>query len=196
MLRGLKKHGASTKIVDGVDDSELRYDKVLAASIALSKVIKKETGKKRIGILLPPGKGGLIANLAVLFAGKIPVNLNFTASDAAVDSCIAQADLDKFITADPFVRKLPQFNWPPNKKLILLDRVLPSLKPKVVLWLALSKILSAGILTSVLGIPKKRGQRGGRSSFYQRQFRKIPRGWSFLTAICWPILISLVVGFP
>lgn len=158
LLRGLKKHGSSAKVIDGVDDSELRFDKVLAASVALSKVIKKETMKKRVGILLPPGKGGLVANLAVLFAGKVPVNLNFTASNSAVESCIAQADLDKFITADPFVRKLPQFNWPPNKQLILLDRVLPSLKPKIVLWLALSKILPAGLLASILGIPKKGGE--------------------------------------
>ena len=157
LIRGLKKHGATTKVIDGVDDSVLRFDKLLAVAIALSKFIKKETAKRRVGILLPPGKGGLAANLAVLFAGKIPVNLNFTAGDAAVDSCIAQADLDKFITADPFIRKLPQFKWPPNKQLILLDRILPTLKLKIVLWLALSKILSANILTALLGLPKKGG---------------------------------------
>lgn len=157
ILKGLKKNGTSNKFLDGLDGGELRFDKLLAAAIVLSKVIKKETAKKRVGVILPPGKGGVLANVAVLLAGKVPVNLNFTAGDKAVESSIRQADLDKFITADPFVRKLTTFNWPPNRDLILLDRVLPGLKSKIVLWLGLSKIFSPGMLASMLGVPKKGG---------------------------------------
>tara|TARA_R110000850_G_scaffold136245_7_gene257377 strand:+ start:1301 stop:3454 length:2154 start_codon:yes stop_codon:yes gene_type:complete len=157
ILKGLKKHGNSAGITDGIDGVYLRYDKLLAAAIALSKVIQKETAKRRVAIILPPGKGGLIANAAVLLAGKVPVNLNFTAGDKAVASCIEQADIDKFITADPFVRKLTSFSWPPNRQLILIDRILPDLKPKIVLWLALSKVLSARVLATLLKVPKKGG---------------------------------------
>ncbi|MDF1658063.1 MAG: 2-acyl-glycerophospho-ethanolamine acyltransferase, partial [Verrucomicrobiales bacterium] len=153
ILKGLKKNGTTSKYLDGFDGQELRFDKLLAASIVLSKLVKKETSKKRVGIILPPGKGGIVANVAVLLAGKIPVNLNFTAGDKAVESSIRQADLDKFITADPFVRKMSSFNWPPTRDLILLDRVLPGLKPKIVLWLGLSKIFSPAILASLLGVP-------------------------------------------
>lgn len=74
-----------------------------------------------------------------------------------MESSIRQADLDKFITADRFVRKLSSFNWPPNRDLVFLDRVLPGLKAKIVLWLGLSKIFSPGLLASMLGIPKKGG---------------------------------------
>jgi len=155
LLKGLKKHGNHASVIDGIDKSDTSYAKVLAAAIVLSKYLKKQTEKKRIGILLPPGRGGLVANLAVLFAGKIPVNLNFTAGDHAVASCIKQADLDKFITADPFVRKMSRFSWPPNKQLILLDRVLPPMKKKIALWLGISKVLPVSMLASVLGIPKK-----------------------------------------
>ncbi len=157
MLRGLKRNGRSCEVIDGLDGSRLRFDKLLAAAIAFSKVIRKETQKKRVGIILPPGKGGLLANLAVLLAGKIPVNLNFTAGEKAITSCIAQAELDKFITADPFVRKMSTFAWPPNRQLILLDRTLPGLKPKIVLWLLISKLLPARALASLLKIPKKGG---------------------------------------
>jgi len=157
ILKGLKKNGTSSKFIDGLDDSELRFDKLLAAAIVLSKVIKKETSKKRVGIILPPGKGGALANVAVLLAGKIPVNLNFTAGDKAVESSIRQAGLDKFITADRFVTKLTSFDWPPNRDLIFLDRVLPGLKAKIVLWLGLSKIFSPSMLASILGVPKKGG---------------------------------------
>ena len=157
LLRGLKKHGRSAEIIDGLDGSKLRFDKLLAAAIAFSKVVRKETQKKRVGIILPPGKGGILSNLAVLLAGKVPVNLNFTAGEKAIASCIAQADIDKFITADPFVRKMTSFSWPPNRQLILLDRVLPGMKGKIGLWLGLSKILSAGFIASLLKLPKKGG---------------------------------------
>lgn len=157
ILRGLKKHGTAAEIIDGLDGSRLRFDKLLAAGIVLSKVIRKETQKKRVGIILPPGKGGLLSNLAVLLAGKVPVNLNFTAGEKAITSCIAQADIDKFITADPFVGKMTSFSWPPNDQLILLDRILPPMKGKIGLWLALSKLLPAGLIASLLKLPQKGG---------------------------------------
>ncbi|MEM9281818.1 MAG: AMP-binding protein [Verrucomicrobiota bacterium] len=157
VLKGLKKHGRTSEYIDGLDGGVLRFDKLLAAAIVLSKVIRKETEKQRVGVILPPGKGGILSNVAVLLAGKIPVNLNFTAGDKAIASCIEQADLDKFITADPFVRKMSSFNWPPNRQLILIDRVLPGLKMKIVGWLGLSKMFSAGLLAAILKVPKKGG---------------------------------------
>jgi acyl-[acyl-carrier-protein]-phospholipid O-acyltransferase/long-chain-fatty-acid--[acyl-carrier-protein] ligase len=158
LLRGLKKHGSKRKIIDGADDSELTFDKVLAAAIVLSKFIKAETDKPRVAIVLPPGKAGLIANLAVLFAGKVPVNLNFTAGHEAIKSCIRQADVDRFITADPFVRKISTFPWPPNRDLIFIERVLPTLKPKIVRWAMISKILPASALGLLLGLNKRCGE--------------------------------------
>ncbi|WP_133795985.1 AMP-binding protein [Prosthecobacter fusiformis] len=158
VLQGLKRHGSKHQVVDGKDDKVLGYDKVLAVAIALSKIIKEETTKKRVGIILPPGLGGLIANVAVLLAGKIPVNLNFTAGRTAIEFAMKTAELDRFITADIFVRKMQAFPWPAMKQLILIERILPRLKSKIALWLGLSKILPASILASVLGVPKKGGQ--------------------------------------
>ncbi len=159
LLEGLKKHGTSNKVIDGKDGSELGFDKILAAAIALSKVVKAATQKPRVGIVLPPSPAGLIANLAVLFAGKTPVNLNFTAGRAAIESAIRQADLDRYLTADTFVRKVQSFPWPPMKDLILLERLLPTLKVQMGLWLVLSKLLPASLLAILLGISKKGGAR-------------------------------------
>lgn len=157
LLAGLKKHGTKNRIFDGSDDSELRFDKILAVAITFSKFLRQETDKARIAIVLPPGKAGLIANLAVLFAGKIPVNLNFTAGHEAIKSCIRQADVDRFITADPFVRKVSSFPWPPNRDLIFIERVLPTLKNKMIGWGILSKLLPATLLGLLLGLNKRRG---------------------------------------
>ena len=158
LLAGLKRHGSTSRIFDGSDDSELRFDKVLAAAIAFSKFIRKETEKSRVAIVLPPGKAGLIANLAVIFAGKIPVNLNFTAGHDAINSCIRQANIDRFITADPFVRKISSFPWPPNRDLIFIERVLPTLKKKIISWAIFSKILPTPLLGFILGLKKHSGE--------------------------------------
>ncbi len=151
LVGGLKKHG-KTLIHDGTDDSSLTYAKLLGAAIALSREIRNATDKKRVGIILPPGKGGLLANIAVLLANKIPVNLNFTASQDAVQSAIRQADLDKFITADPFVRKVPTFPWPPNRDLLLIERILPGIRKRIIKWVLLSRILPTGLLKGLLGL--------------------------------------------
>ncbi|HCR72349.1 MAG TPA: acyl-[ACP]--phospholipid O-acyltransferase, partial [Anaerolineae bacterium] len=42
---------------------------------------------------------------AALFAGKIPVNLNFTASKESLDSCVAQCGMKKIITSRIFLKK-------------------------------------------------------------------------------------------
>ena len=157
ILRGIKKHGSKTTLYDGTDDSATTFDKLLGAAIALAGVIKQQTKKRRVGILLPPGKGGMVANLAVLMAGKIPVNINFTSSHHAINSSIRQSGVDKFITADPFVRKIPSFPWPPTRDLIFVERILPQLKKKIMRWVILCKILPTSTLIKMLGLNDLQG---------------------------------------
>ncbi|MFZ9941407.1 MAG: AMP-binding protein [Luteolibacter sp.] len=157
LLQGLKKHSRHRRIADGADDSELGFDKILAASLAFSRHIREETDQLRVAIVLPPGKAGLIANLAVMFAGKIPVNFNFTAGPDAVRSAIRQSGVDRFITADPFVRRVPTFPWPPNRDLIFIERALPSLKKKIIFWAIISKILPASWIGKMLKLDARHG---------------------------------------
>jgi len=63
LLHGLKTH-TQRKLLDGSDDSELPYPRLLGAAIVLSKLIREATDKPRIGIILPPGKAGMLANVA------------------------------------------------------------------------------------------------------------------------------------
>ena len=161
IIVGLKNYGSRTTVFDGNDGTELVFTKVFAAAAALSRIIKKETQKDRVGIVLTPGKGGLVANLAVLLSGKIPVNLNFTAGSDAVNSSIEQADLDKIITAGAFVEKYPGFPWPDDNKILLIEKILPPLKKKkkITLWFIALKIFSPKILASMLGIAKDGGDK-------------------------------------
>jgi len=159
IIKGLKSYGSKTTIFDGNDGTEFVFTKVFAAAAALSRIIRKETQKNRVGIVLTPGKGGLVANLAVLLSGKIPVNLNFTAGSDAVNSSIEQADLDKIITAGAFVEKYPGFPWPNDEKILFIEKILPDLKKKkkITLWFIALKVFSPKRLAKMLGIAEKGG---------------------------------------
>jgi acyl-[acyl-carrier-protein]-phospholipid O-acyltransferase / long-chain-fatty-acid--[acyl-carrier-protein] ligase len=87
LIQGLKKFGSINSIIDGKDGSVLPFNKVFAAALALSRFIRQDTQKKRVGIVLPPSPICLIANVAVILAGKVPVNLNFTAGRALCARC-------------------------------------------------------------------------------------------------------------
>lgn len=159
VIQGFKKHGTRNSVVDGKDDKIMRFDRVFAVALALSRVVRSETKKERVGIILPPGIGGLICNVAVLMAGKIPVNLNFTAGRAAIESAIRQGQIDRFLTADIFVRKMQSFPWPPGRQIILIERILPKMKASIAKWLVLSKILPGAVLATLLGVAKKGGRK-------------------------------------
>jgi acyl-[acyl-carrier-protein]-phospholipid O-acyltransferase/long-chain-fatty-acid--[acyl-carrier-protein] ligase len=86
---------------------DLSFGKTLIASVLLSDEIKRMTiGQDKIGILLPSTVGGVLTNIAISMTGKIPVNLNFTASGDAFHSSIRQCGIQTVITARPFLEKL------------------------------------------------------------------------------------------
>jgi acyl-[acyl-carrier-protein]-phospholipid O-acyltransferase / long-chain-fatty-acid--[acyl-carrier-protein] ligase len=60
-----------------------------------------------VGILLPPSVGGALVNLAALLMGKIPVNLNYTASNEILASCARQCQLKTVITSRAFLERVP-----------------------------------------------------------------------------------------
>ena len=96
------------------------------------------------------GLGATIANLGLVLANKVPVNLNFTAGRPAIESAIRRGEIDRFLTADIFVRKMQSFPWPPSKQLILIERILPKMKLSIAKWLVLSKTLPSAILAALL----------------------------------------------
>ncbi len=151
-LRGLKKHQFDIGVVDGMDHSTLSRGSLLAAAIALSRYVRRECPRHRVAIVLPPGKAALIANLAVLLADKVPVNLNFTAGTVAITSSIAQAEIQHCLTAHAFVKRLADFPWPAHT--IFLDDILPPMKPRIIAWRAAVLLAPAWLLGRALCVPR------------------------------------------
>src|SRR5215467_14161422 len=154
-VRGLKRRRFATAVIDGNDHSELSRAKLLGAAAALSRYLRKEFSDERIAIVLPASKGSMVANLAVMLANKVPVDLNFTIGRAANESCCRRADLRVAISATPFIERLKDFPWP--ERILKLDELLPHMKRQIVLWWILSIILPARLLLRLLNIPKEGG---------------------------------------
>jgi len=151
-LRGLKRNPFRIAITDGLDNTSLSRGKLLGAAIALSRYLLKQCPERRIGIVLPPGKGGVVANLAVVFAGKIPVNLNFTSARDSIESAREQAGLSTIITARMLVKRLEDFPWTPQ--VIHLDEILPKMKGAILRWWVLGFATPTGLLARWLKLPR------------------------------------------
>ncbi len=153
VLRGLKRHSNRVAICDGMDNSSITRGRLLGASIGLARELQRRHPSKRIAIVLPPGKGAVIANVAVLLAGKVPVNLNFTAGRAALASAIKRGDIPCAITANAVAKKFPDFPWPDD--VIHLDTELPKMKRALIVWVVLSRVLPSWVLKAILKLPSR-----------------------------------------
>jgi len=156
-VRGLKRRRFSTLVVDGLDHSELSRGKLLGAAAAMSRLLRRECEDERIGIVLPAGKGAVVANLAVALAGKVPVDLNFTSGRAAIESSMKRANLRAVISATPFIQRLTDFPWP--ERVLKLDEIMPPLKPQILAWWTMSILAPAPLLLRLLRIPKEGGHK-------------------------------------
>jgi len=88
--------------------TELNFGKVVAGTIALSRVFGRqfEPKQKMVGVLLPPSAGGTLVNLALLTCGKVPINLNYTASSETIASCVQQSDIKTIISSPEMLKRL------------------------------------------------------------------------------------------
>ena len=92
MLESLSDNPFRTALVDPTGEKKsLRAGELLGMSMALARQWKKSLPERRVGVILPPGTAGTLANVGLLFAGKVPVNLNPTLSEVAARACLEQA---------------------------------------------------------------------------------------------------------
>lgn len=157
LVEGMRRHG-KTELIDGNDGSSLPYYKMLGVSMALARELKKTVKEPRLGIILPPGKGGVIANYACILAGIVPVNINYTSSDSAFKSIVKQSGLKHFISARAFMSKLPQFPWPKGEAVIHLDKVLKGIgMPKIAGWVAFARFAPMRVVSMTFDLDARKG---------------------------------------
>ncbi|HET8825918.1 MAG TPA: AMP-binding protein, partial [Terriglobales bacterium] len=109
--------------------------------------------QQMVGILLPPSVPGALVNLGALLMGKVPVNLNYTASNEVLASCAKQCELQTVVTSKAFLERV--HIEPPAKAIFLEDmaespRVTERIAAALISWL-----LPARMLEKALGADPK-----------------------------------------
>ncbi len=85
---------------------ELTYGRALTAVLLFARAIRARTeGQDMVGLMLPASVGGALANIATLAAGRIPVNLNFTAGGESIAIAIERCRIRTIITSRAFLDK-------------------------------------------------------------------------------------------
>lgn len=157
IVEGMREHGHS-ELIDGLDGSHTAFIKILGAAMALARELKKTVAQPRLGIILPPGKGGAVANYACILAGIVPVNINYTSSESTFRSLVRQSGIQRFLTARAFMNKLPQFPWPEESDLLHLDVILKNIGlSKIAAWVAFAKLAPMPVIARTFGLDKRHG---------------------------------------
>jgi acyl-[acyl-carrier-protein]-phospholipid O-acyltransferase/long-chain-fatty-acid--[acyl-carrier-protein] ligase len=88
-------------------NKKVRFGAALVKTIFLARRLKKIwAGQEMVGIFLPPSVPGALVNYAALLCGRVPVNLNYTLSEATLASCAKQCGLKTVITSRIFLEKV------------------------------------------------------------------------------------------
>ncbi|MDK9718781.1 MAG: acyl-[ACP]--phospholipid O-acyltransferase, partial [Trichlorobacter sp.] len=101
------------------------YGKLLTGALLVKNRLKPLLNGTNVGVLLPPSMAGFTANIALTLLGKVPVNLNYTASRDAFASSLEQAGITCVVTSKKVLEKLPDLPMP--HQIILLEDAMTSL---------------------------------------------------------------------
>ena len=145
-----KKHPFKFCMADSLG-IELNYAKLLAGIIALSKKLfpKKDdkVPNEMVGVLLPSSCAAALVNGAVYFAGKVPVNINFTASTESIEYAVKLCSINKVVTSRRFLEKI---SFPVTNNMVFIEDIASGVKKsEKILALIASIMLPAFLLKRI-----------------------------------------------
>ena len=119
--------------------AELTWGKALIGSLLLASWVRRHCAEdSMVGVLLPASVGGALANVAVSLAGKIPVNLNFTAGKDAMVASVQRCGIKTILTSRVF---LSRANLDELEGMIFLEEVRKQFSPRQKIAALLSSLL-------------------------------------------------------
>ncbi len=83
----------------------LTYGEVLTAAVMLGRTGPRPVPAEMVGVLLPSTVAGALVNVSLTLRGAVPVNLNFTAGPAAMQTAIDQCGIRTVISSRAFLAK-------------------------------------------------------------------------------------------
>ncbi|HEY7314412.1 MAG TPA: AMP-binding protein [Gemmataceae bacterium] len=129
-------------LLDSSRPERLSYSRVLAGSMCAVKFFRPLLGDApMVGVWLPSSMGGAFANITLALLGKTAVNLNYTASPAAIQSALRQCGARRVLTARRFTAKMP-LDPGPGVEVIYFEDI----APRFTAWMSVSRWLAVLLL--------------------------------------------------
>lgn len=155
-VRSLTKHPWRAFLTDRTAGRRtLSCGQLYAAAAVFARRVRATIPERRVGIVLPPGMGAFIANLGVLSAGKVPVNLNFTAGRDALETSLRIAEIKTVISAHAVRAKVPNFPWPERTLDLGEEMAAAGAKRALLPWIAAAWLLPNQWCATLLHLPKQ-----------------------------------------
>jgi acyl-[acyl-carrier-protein]-phospholipid O-acyltransferase/long-chain-fatty-acid--[acyl-carrier-protein] ligase len=107
-LRNCRRNRGRSKVADSAGQ-DLTGGQLLLRTLIVKRLLERNVlaaDEKCVGVLLPPSAGGVLVNAALPLAGRIPVNLNYTASNETLNHCIEAAGIRHVVTSRLFMTKM------------------------------------------------------------------------------------------
>lgn len=154
-VRMLTRHPWRVAVVDRTAARRVvKAGQLYAVAAVLARRWRSSIPESRVGIVLPPGAGAFIANLAILCAGKVPVNLNFTSSREAIVESLRLGGIEAVVSAPAMREKVPNFPWPERTLDLAAEIQAAGGKRAILPWLAAAWLLPNQWCASLLGLPQ------------------------------------------
>lgn len=104
-LKQARRNWSRLALADGLG-KQLTFGQALVGAMLFRNLLVRRTpDEPKIGILLPPSVAAALANLAVSLAGRVTVNLNYTASPECLTHAIREAGLRTILTTERLLAK-------------------------------------------------------------------------------------------
>ncbi len=104
---------------------KMRAWQVAAAARRLLPLLQLAKDETCVGVVLPPGRGGTVVNVALAMAGRTAVNLNHTAGAAQLARMCELAGVRTVISAGLYLRKIG--NPTLAGRVVMVEELLPKL---------------------------------------------------------------------
>jgi acyl-[acyl-carrier-protein]-phospholipid O-acyltransferase/long-chain-fatty-acid--[acyl-carrier-protein] ligase len=107
-VRNCKRRRFRRTVADS-SGTRLSGGNLLMRSLVLRRLLRRNVlsnDELHVGILLPPSVGAFLANMTLGLDRRTSVNLNYTASSAVLNHCIAACDIRHVLTSRKFVSKM------------------------------------------------------------------------------------------
>jgi acyl-[acyl-carrier-protein]-phospholipid O-acyltransferase/long-chain-fatty-acid--[acyl-carrier-protein] ligase len=131
--------------------AKVSFGSALTRTMFIARRLRTQIGEQTmVGLLLPPSVGGALMNHALMVMGRVPVNLNYTSSNAIIAGCAEQCGIDVVITSRAFLERFPAMVIP-GRTLLLEDALgKPRLTEKMIA-LAMAWTMPVACIKRMLG---------------------------------------------